>query len=459
MTEPPNNDDAAHPDPNEAWNEWLRQFGIPVPPGGFNLQAMLAQMQQAMQAGRFGPASASGVNWAQAKAAARRVVASQGPDPTPSQRAQRELADADRLAELWLDQATTFPQLSLTAVCWSRADWVEHTMDAWRTVVEPIVTSIADALAGMLGQESEEASAPPELAALSAMLTPLLRQAAGSMYGLQVASAIGTLASQVVSGSDIGLQLLDTPRVVLVPGNLSVFSEGLEVSQEDVLLWLVLRESARQRLFTQVGWLGPQLLAMLEHYAREITIDTSAISSALDLDDISELTPQKLAEVSAQLQGRLFSPSRTPEQEQILVRLETSLALIEGWVDVVTEQAAQPWLPDAAALAEAVRRRRAAGGPAEKLFRTLVGLELRPRRVRDAANLWAALQQARGITARDATWAHPDFMPTTQDLDDPLGFVAGENRGSTPDEWDKDLARLLNDQNPPDQHPHDGEAS
>ena len=93
-------------------------------------------------------------------------------------------------------------------------------------------------------------------------------------------------------------------------------------------------------------------------------------------------------------------------------RLETALALVEGWVDEVTATAALPHLPHAVALREMIRRRRAAGGPAEQTFATLVGLELRPRRSRDAAALWAQIARDGGTTARDAVWDHPDLLPT-----------------------------------------------
>jgi hypothetical protein len=72
-----------------------------------------------------------------------------------------------------------------------------------------------------------------------------------------------------------------------------------------------------------------------------------------------------------------------------------------------------------------VRRRRAAGGPAEATFAALVGLELRPRRLRDASALWGSLRSRQGQQARDAVWAHPDLLPTAADLDDPLGFHEG----------------------------------
>jgi hypothetical protein len=93
-------------------------------------------------------------------------------------------------------------------------------------------------------------------------------------------------------------------------------------------------------------------------------------------------------------------------------------------VDEVTATAALPHLPHAVALREMIRRRRAAGGPAEQTFATLVGLELRPRRSRDAAALWAQIARAGGSGARDAVWDHPDLLPTAEDLDDPAGYAA-----------------------------------
>src|SRR3954447_25787007 len=109
-------------------------------------------------------------------------------------------------------------------------------------------------------------------------------------------------------------------------------------------------------------------------------------------------------------------------------------------------------MPSAAKLQEAIRRRRAAGGPAEDTFAALVGLELRPRRLRDASALWGSLRARRGQQARDAVWAHPDLLPTAADLDDPLGFSAGELPASesfTDEEFDAALADLLDSESGP----------
>src|SRR5690606_6249569 len=72
---------------------------------------------------------------------------------------------------------------------------------------------------------------------------------------------------------------------------------------------------------------------------------------------------------------------------------------------------------------EMLRRRRATGGPAEQTFATLVGLELRPRKLSEAAVLWERLTVAVGIDARDQVWQHPDLLPEAADLDDPAAFI------------------------------------
>jgi putative hydrolase len=166
-----------------------------------------------------------------------------------------------------------------------------------------------------------------------------------------------------------------------------------------------------------VPWLRSHLLNLVAEYARGITIDVEAIEST-----ISGIDPTNLQGVQDALAGGLFEPQETAEQAAALARLETALALVEGWVDDVVSEASAPRMPAATQLREAVRRRRAAGGPAEQTFASLVGLELRPRRLRDAAALWGALRTSAGEQARDAVWSHPDLLPRPDDLDDPLGF-------------------------------------
>jgi putative hydrolase len=403
--------------------------------------------------GRGLAAPGSGVNWELTRDTARKTVAGLGADPTPTGAQQRALSEAVSLAEVWLDQATGMPRISAGVAAWSRAEWVEKTLPVWRRLVEPVATSIADAMEGALAAGGEDASAIPGMAGLEQMLRPMLRTSGATMFGFQLGQGLGKLATEVVGATDIGLPLSEPGQVALLPTNISAFGEGLDQSDTDITLYLALRECARQRLFAHAGWLRELMLTLVEEYARGITIDTSALEEA-----VGELDPNNLEELGEKLQGGLFEPQKSPAQLAALERLETMLALVEGWVDDVVTQAAGRWMPSAAALAETVRRARATGGPAEETFATLVGLELRPRRMRDAANLWAAVRDDSGPEGRDAVWTHPDLVPGAADLDDPLGFVSRQrHEESSSDDFDAALAKLLEDDEPrPDGEPGDG---
>ena len=408
-----------------------------------DVSALLSSLQNVMaRSGQAMTTDGGGVNWVFAKDMARKVVAALGPDPTPSSRQRHDIADSVHLAELWLNDATVFPAVSAPPAAWSRADWVENTMATWQTMVEPIVTTIASSLGEVM---TKRLSDEPEMAGMQQMFQPMLQQSASSMFWVQFGQALGKLCTEVVSATEVSMPLLTRPQVALLPTNLAAFGEGLDLAERDVMLYLSLREAARQRLFADVGWLGPQLVAFVQHYASEITVDISALEESLDGMGTEPVSMNDLAELGSEMSKSLFSPQRTPEQAEVLWRLEALLALVEGWVDDVVAQATVRFMPTAGPLAETVRRRRATGGPAEQVFASLVGLELRPRRTRDAANLWAALRAARGVEGRDAVWHHHDTMPSAHDLDDPLGFVSGDSHHGS-DDLDAELAKLLDEE-------------
>jgi putative hydrolase len=266
-----------------------------------------------------------------------------------------------------------------------------------------------------------------------------MRSMAGTAFGLQVGHAVGELAGQAVAATDVGLPLTREPGTALVSANVKAFADGLEIDVEQVRMFLAVREAAAARLYAHVPWLRGQLLGAVEAYAREIGIDAGAIEDA-----VAQVDPSDPEAIRSALESGVFSPQQTPAQAGALERLETLLALVEGWVEVVTSHAAAPHLPHVVPLREMVRRRRIQGGPAEKVFARLIGLEFRPRRVREAARLWELLGAEVGEGERDAFWRHPDVMPTASELADPEDFLTMRRAAQDMDaEVDADLASLL----------------
>lgn len=391
--------------------------------GGFDMSQLGDALQQLGRMLSQQPGDEQGsVNWSLAHDSARAALATAG-DPSVGDAQRRATEAAVDLAQLWLDEATTFPATA-GAYAWSRSEWLEATLPSWHRVVDPIAERVQEATAGLMPGpgESLPEGLPPELAAMAG---PMLGQLSGmakamgaSMFGAQVGQALAALAGEVLGAGDVGIPLTETSTPALLPRNVTEFGEGLSQPADQVLLYAALREAAQQRLFAHVPWLRPRLAEAVESYARGVTVDRSRIEEAAR--EIDPSRPESLQEL---LSSGVLVPEDTPQQRAALVRLETLLALVEGWVDDVVSQAAGDRLPGSVALAEAVRRRRASGGPAEKVFATLVGLELRPRRMREAAQLWTTLRTTRGLEARDALWAHPDLLPNGEDLDDVDGFM------------------------------------
>jgi len=407
------------------------------PPGPFGAMGDPQQFADALRqfadmlSWRGGP-----VNWDLAKNVARHAIVAAG-DPSVLDAQRREITEAVRLADLWLDEAAAFPSGVRKIEAWSRSEWLEATFPVWAKFCDPIAAKGVEAMSGMFNADSAQLGedVPEELRqALGALgggagglgglggLAAMMRQIGGAMIGSQTGTAVGELAREVVGSSDIGLPLGAEGTAALLPAGVAEFGQGLSVDAGEVRLFLALREAAHQRLFAHVPWLRAYLLGAVEQYASGITVDVARLQEAMPEVDITN--PEALRDA---LSGEgLFRPEDTPGQKAALSRLETALALVEGWVATVVAAAARERLTHADALAEAIRRRRATGGPAERTFATLVGLELRPRRLREATTIWQGLTEARGIEGRDALWAHPDLLPAADDLENPDAFVQGQ---------------------------------
>ncbi|MFV0252368.1 MAG: zinc-dependent metalloprotease [Beutenbergiaceae bacterium] len=418
--------------------EWARASGIDANPQA--LAAAMAQMQQILASDDGGES-----DWRFARDVARQA-AHGGGDPTPTTSQQAKVRSALSVADLWLDAATDLPPSGGPQIAASRAEWVERTLPTWRAVADPIAVSVAEALAGVLAQQLD-GDLPPELAVAGGVDLPRMVTKFGRLgFAMQVGQGTGTLAREVFGGTDIGLPLLTEPGLLLVPANIEQFAQGLDAQPEEVWQLLAVREAAHARLFTSVPWLRAHLLGAVEAYARGVQIDGEQLEEA-----VRSIDPTDVEQLRNALGQGIFAPQASPEQQRVLLRLETALALVEGWVEEVTAAAVAPHLPHAVPLREMLRRRRAAGGPAEDTFKQLVGLELRPRRAREAARLWQIITAEQGPAGRDALWSQLDLFPTAEDLDDPENFFA---RRAETDEVTADLDAALEqilggDQDPP----------
>ena len=370
-----------------------------------------------------------GVNWKLAIEQARQFAAEGSFAVSEAERTA--IANATSIAELWLDEATTLPQLTTTPKLVTRELWVGDSLALFQELSQPIASRMADALT-----ENLQENMPEELSGILAGAGGMLRSAGGTIFAMQLGQTLGKLAREVLSGGDLGLPFFTEQRAVFVPQNINEFAKDLELPKDQLLIFLSIRELAHARLFKQSKWLRDSVVGQITNYASGISIDTERMHDLAEGFDFSD--QEKLREALGN--GDLLS-ERTPEQERALANVENTLALIEGWVEAVTDEASKR-LPQAVSLGEVQRRRRATASPAQSTFSTLLGLELRPKRIREAAAMWTAVTAAVGTQKRDGLWNHPDLLPTSEDIDDPAALIA-RLRESHGDAMDEELRKLL----------------
>ena len=341
-----------------------------------------------------------------------------------------DVEQAISIAELWLNDATFFPQSPNSgSVALARTDWVDTTLAGWKTTVEPLAIGLSSAIGELLNQAQGEADQQENpfgqgnMQIPIGMISALLNSFIGSLVATQLGQAIGGLAGKVTGAHDVGLPLIDGAYPTLVPQNIKEWATDLDIPMEEIRIFHALRESAIARLFAHNPWLVSYIRTAITDYGKGINIDMEAIQEQAQqaLESGNGFDPSNPESFTIALNDGIFTPQETPAQRAALTKLETALALIDGWSEEVVTLAAGDRLPNIGALQETLRRRRATSAPAQQLFSSLFGLQVSPRLAREASAFWKQVRELKDVEARDRVWS--GILPTADDLLTPESFL------------------------------------
>ncbi|WP_022868780.1 zinc-dependent metalloprotease [Schaalia vaccimaxillae] len=385
------------------------------------------------------------VNWRMVQDSAKQQAFNAG-DPKPTAAEAERARQAMTVADLWLDAVTDFSPAPVSRKVWSRVEWIDETLLMWKRICEPVAGNVSraltQALSGQFGEGGfgmDPESMPSGMAAMLSQTQQMLPKLSAMMFAAQIGNALAALSKEAMGTFDVGIPLAESSVSAMVAHNVVGFADGLDIPFEEVQQFIAVREAAHRRLFSSVQWLQGDLVRAVERYSSGIEVDMEAIGEAARSVDPSDPTSIEQA-----MSGGVFSLQQSSAQRSSLERLETLLALVEGWVEVTTAQAVAPYLPHADQLREMMRRRRAAGGAAEEMLGQLIGLTMRPRRARGAAEIFNLVQADGGLEAREALWNHPDMVPTAIELDSPDTFLTMRRAAMEQDaDIDADLESLL----------------
>jgi len=355
--------------------------------------------------------------------AARKFLATHNDLPVGREDA-RKAHEAIDIANTWIEEQTQFPATVTNAdVAWSRKDWIDHSINGWQKLVEPLAEGMVEALGKVLKEMGPAEMVPQE------GFLPVMRGFMGQLIATQLGQSIGTLSIGLTGSQDAAIPLFDKSGAHLIPQNIAAWGEGLEIPEQEIAIYMALREVAAQRLFAHTPWLSAYIRDLIARYGSGITVDIDSIQSQAESAMSSgELDINNPESITMAINQGMFQPEQSVAQTAALAKLEITFALIEGWIDHVTSLAAKDRLPSLSALQESYRRSRIESAPTQQLFAMLLGLQISPRLTRECSNFWNEIYAISGgvdggTAIRDHRWEDSALLPTASDLADPAGFL------------------------------------
>jgi putative hydrolase len=339
------------------------------------------------------------------------------PAAAPEPGEARAWDDRLRLAELWVDPATSLPGAGVTLAArpLSRPDWAETVLPGFAPLVEPGARRMTEALG------SDAATGLPGAGDMVGRL-------GGLLAGLQAGALVGQLARSVLGQYELAMPPRDPARVLVLPENVSAFEQASGLPSDQLRLWLACHEVAGQRLFAGVGWLRDHRHGVVDDVARETDPDASGLMERLQ--SLEGGGPDALQELLQGGEGLLGPPSAA--LQAAVAKLEVLLALTAGYAVVIAGRALDGRLPALEAIEAAVRRRLADPQAPHGLFAQLLRVDPERAAAARGERFCREVLAATDIDGLDRVWAHPDFLPSTEELDVPgrwlerVGLVGGE---------------------------------
>ncbi len=426
---------------------------VPLPNSPFELDFLVNQVKN-MLSDSSGP-----INWKMAQEVALKDLKNTQPVLT---QASNTVKESLRAADLWLDSVTSLPPSLANYQAWTQKEWVENTLEHWKILFDPVATNYSKAIStNLMGPESEDnegtgymflsPDSSSEFSSIEDLMKnkenlmfsgspkDVMNKMFSTLFGFKVGGAFSKIAKNVFGSNDIGLQLTTKPTTALVVENIKEFAEELNVPFELATQYLAIIECAYARLFTSVPWLVSSIENAVEKYASHIQIDLDSIRSMME-----DMGPISISSMEPDSFLHFMKMESSPEQKQAQENLEFLLAITQGWVEEVTTNVLLVHLPEALPLREMLQRRRVTQGPTEYAFKQLVDIDLSPKLIREARNLWAFILKETNIEERDHYWSHPDIAPRNEDLEDVTRFFEYRQAQALQDEKiDSDLQKLL----------------
>ena len=307
----------------------------------------------------------------------------------------------------------------------TRAGWASASVDAYRPYLARMTEVPDDPAAGLsaFGPGGiEVVSDDPTTHPSADWLSGLVAAMAPLMASVTTGTMVGRLATRNLGSYDLPIPR-EGDEILVVAPNVAAFADDWSLPAEDLRLWICLHEVAHHAVLG-VPHLRAVLVDLLSRHAGAFRNDPSELQERLGDVDLSG-GPEALARLHEVLDPEMvLGAVRSPEQEELLPRLEALVALVIGYVDHVMDDVGGTLIGSYRQVTEAVRRRRVGTGEADRFVERILGLDLTQEQVDRGTAFVDGVVDRSGADGLARLWSDKRHLPTPAEVDAPGLWLA-----------------------------------
>ncbi len=289
-----------------------------------------------------------------------------------------------------LEPSTPVPPPELV----SRAEWASANLGSLSDLLDPVAERLDRRLS------------------FAGPLAGALRVGAAATVAAEAGLVMGYVSQRVLGQYDVSLLGGDRPpRLLFVAPNLRKAVAELDVERAAFERWICAHELTHVFQFQGVPWLREHLASLIRRYLEsvEVRIDRGAAGGLPSLP-----SPARLVETFRE--GGLAALIQTREQRAVMARLQSAMAVIEGYSEHVMDALGERLIPELPALRDAMDRRRHGRSAPERVVERLLGLDLKLQQYERGKAFSDAVVAQGGIEALNLVWSAPAALPDEREL-------------------------------------------
>jgi coenzyme F420 biosynthesis associated uncharacterized protein len=339
------------------------------------------------------------VDWDLAVSTARTLVPA-GPVTTPAEARAlaQQLRELVPRAERVVAEHTGLPvpDIDVPVSVVDRVGWVEANVTGFQVALEPLLDKLVTRQRNSV------------LAAVGSRVT-----------GVQVGTLMSYLAARVLGQFELFLPPGgESGRLTLVAPNILDAERRLGVVPDDFRFWVVIHEVTHRTQFTGVPWLRGYFLGQVREFIELADLDPAAV-----LDRLRAAAGAARDAAAGRPAPSLVEVLQTPQQRDVLNRLQALMSLLEGHGDHVMDRVGPAAVPTAEEIRRRFDARRRGSSGVDRLVRRLLGLDLKMRQYAEGEKFVTAVVEAEGMARFNRVWDAPETLPTLEEITDPPRWV------------------------------------